>query len=167
VLIEKLDNLRKEIQGTVDQKKNLKKNNNPIKKKPGLDPPLDDNINVNNTWKKLRNVISEKNPSLAAFLKKCTLTKLTGESLEIEANGNDFNLRMIQRRKNMRIFESICRDFFGKEMHLSIKAKPSKPDERPRKKDKTNDLKQKAIQHPLVADAVEIFNGKVVDIRIL
>jgi len=52
-------------------------------------------------------------------------------------------------------------------MHLSIKAKPSKPDERPLKKNKTNDLKQKAIQHPLIADAVEIFNGKVVDIKIL
>lgn len=167
MLIEKLDNLRKEIQGAGDQKNNLKKNSDPIKKKTRLDPPPDDNLNADNTWKKLRNVLSEKNPSLAAFLQKCTLTKLTGESLEIEANGNDFNLRMIQRRKNMRIFESTCRDFFGKEMHLSIKAKPSKPDDRPQKKNKTNDLKQKAIQHPLVADAVEIFNGKVVDIKIL
>ncbi len=167
MLIEKLDNLRKEIQGAGDQKNTLKKNSDPIKKKTRLDPPSDDNLNADNTWKKLRNVLSEKNPSLAAFLKKCTLTKLTGESLEIEANGNDFNLRMIQRRKNMRIFESICRDFFGKEMHLSIKAKPSKPDDRPQKKNNTNDLKQKAIQHPLVADAVEIFNGKVVDIKIL
>ena len=118
VLIEKLDNLRKEIQGTVDQEENLKKNSNPIKKKPGLDPPSKTISMWTTPGKKLRNVISEKNPSLAAFLKKCTLTKLTGESLEIEANGNDFNLRMIQRRKNMRIFESICRDFFGKEMHL-------------------------------------------------
>ncbi len=159
ILIEKLDNLRKEIQGLGDQKNNLRKTK--------LAPSSDDNINVDTTWKKLKNMISEKNPSLAAFLKKCTLTKLTGESLEIEANGNEFNLRMIKRRKNMRIFESICRDFFGKEMHLNIKAKPSKPDERPLKKNKTNDLKQKAIQHPLIADAVEIFNGKVVDIKIL
>ncbi|MFQ5485336.1 MAG: DNA polymerase III subunit gamma/tau [Desulfobacterales bacterium] len=167
ILIEKLDNLRREIQGIGNQKNNLKKNSEPIKRQTELTPTPDDTIDEDDTWKKLKNLISEKNPSLAAFLKKCTLSKLTEDSLAIEANGNEFNLRMIQRRKNMQNLESICKDFFGKEMHLSIKAKASKPDERALKKNRTNDLKQKAIQHPLIADAVEIFNGKVVDIKLL
>jgi len=28
-------------------------------------------------------------------------------------------------------------------------------------------LKQKAISHPLVADAIEIFDGKLIDVKIL
>jgi len=27
-------------------------------------------------------------------------------------------------------------------------------------------LKQKALSHPLVADAIEIFNGKLIDVKI-
>jgi hypothetical protein len=34
-------------------------------------------------------------------------------------------------------------------------------------KKKDNQLKQKAIDHPLVADAIEIFDGKLIDVRFL
>jgi hypothetical protein len=36
-----------------------------------------------------------------------------------------------------------------------------------RKKKKDKQLKQEAISNPLVADAIEIFDGKLVDIKVL
>jgi DNA polymerase-3 subunit gamma/tau len=36
-----------------------------------------------------------------------------------------------------------------------------------KKKSKDNQLKQEAFNHPLVSDAIEIFNGKIVDVKIL
>ena len=36
-----------------------------------------------------------------------------------------------------------------------------------KKKIHANELKKKALGHPLVADAVEIFDGKLIDVKIL
>jgi DNA polymerase-3 subunit gamma/tau len=36
-----------------------------------------------------------------------------------------------------------------------------------KKKSHDNELKKKALSHPLVADAVEIFDGKLVDVKLL
>ena len=36
-----------------------------------------------------------------------------------------------------------------------------------KKKNQENELKQKALRHPLVADAVEIFDGKLIDVKII
>jgi len=38
----------------------------------------------------------------------------------------------------------------------------------PQKKiNQSNSLKEGAVKHPLVADAIEIFNGNVVDVKLL
>ncbi len=36
-----------------------------------------------------------------------------------------------------------------------------------KKKSKDNQLKQEAFNHPLIADAIEIFDGKIVDVKVL
>ena len=35
------------------------------------------------------------------------------------------------------------------------------------KRDRNHTLVQQALNHPLIADAIEIFNGKLVDVQIL
>jgi hypothetical protein len=40
-------------------------------------------------------------------------------------------------------------------------------DDHQKKKTHDNELKKKALSHPLVADAVEIFDGKLIDVKIL
>ncbi len=34
------------------------------------------------------------------------------------------------------------------------------------KKDRDNHLKKEALSHPLITDAIEIFNGNVVDVKV-
>jgi hypothetical protein len=48
-------------------------------------------------------------------------------------------------------------------MNLIIQAE-NKPK---RRGNQNNNLKQKALGHPLVTDAIEIFSGKVVDVKII
>ena len=52
-------------------------------------------------------------------------------------------------------------------MELIIKTKTIEDDESRQKKTGSGRSKQEALNHPLVADAVEIFNGKIVDVKIL
>jgi DNA polymerase-3 subunit gamma/tau len=121
---------------------------------------------LDSTWNRLFEIISKKHPSLAANLTKCTLKSLTDQSLEIEVNGNAFNAQMVRRSKNMTILKNICKDFFSKDMKIIITEKMDSNNTRD-KKDRNNHLKKEALSHPLITEAIEIFNGNVVDVKII
>ena len=116
-------------------------------------------------WQQVIESIAHKNPSLAANLAKCQIIKTTGPSLEIEVPGNGFTLNMIQREKNMVVLKQVCADISGRrEIRFTS---GNTMEDKHRKKKKDNQLKQKALSHPLVADAIEIFGGKLLDVKIL
>jgi len=117
-------------------------------------------------WKQVIETIARKNPSLAANLAKCQIKKSTDQCLEIEVPGNGFTLNMIQREKNMVVLTQVCADILGSRRKLQFTANSSLEDKKQKKK-KDKKLKQKAISHPLVADAIEIFDGKLIDVKIL
>ena len=120
---------------------------------------------LDSTWNQLYKIISKKHPSLAANLAKCTLKSMTDQSLEIEVNGNVFNAQMVQRKKNITILNKICKEFFSKDMKIIISGKIDSKNSK-NKKSRDNQLKKKALSHPLITDAIEIFNGNVVDVKV-
>ena len=109
--------------------------------------------------------IARQNPSLAANLAKCHINKPAEQLIEIEVPGNGFTLNMIQREKNMTVLKQVCADILGSRHEVQLKAGGTAEDKSQKKKD--NQLKQKAISHPLVADAIDIFDGKLIDVKIL
>ncbi|HUV49446.1 MAG TPA: DNA polymerase III subunit gamma/tau [Anaerolineae bacterium] len=120
------------------------------------------------TWKRLLDIFLKNHSALAANLEKCILKKLTEHSLEIEINGNGFNVNMIKRSKNVAIIKKVCEDFFGKRMDLALTIKENqKKDNQEHKTDRESRLKQEALSHSLVADTIEIFNGRILDVKIL
>jgi len=185
VLIEKLDNLRKDIYEAKANSRDAE--NKPVFQDDGESsqttsgevagtaesiepfpaPPLDLYENIDSTWVKLLSIFSEKYPSLAANLKNSSIKSLDHKRLEIEVNGNDFNINMVMRHKNRDIIKKVCRDFFGKDIKVIIEAKRIQKQDNQDKKSKADRLKQEALSHPLVTDALEIFNGTIVDVKIL
>ncbi len=126
---------------------------------------FDPNEDSEQTWKKLLDIISEKNPLLGVNMEKCTLKALTGQRLEIEINGNGFSAKRI--KKDEAIIKKVCNDFFRKEMELVIKAGEYKNNGRQQKKNETDHLKQEALKHPVVQAALDIFGNKVVEVKVL
>ena len=122
--------------------------------------------NLADRWTHIIETIARKNPSLAANLAKCQVKKSADQLLEIEVPGNGFTLNMIQREKNMAVLKQVCADILGSRHELQFTAGSSMEDKNKKKK-MDNQLKQKAISHPLVADAIEIFDGKLIDVKIL
>ncbi len=185
ILIEKLDNLRKNISKTctdfreTESKPVLQDNQEgPIvisgevsgtaeSIEPFTPPPLDPNENIDRVWEKLLSIFSKKYPSLAANLKNSSIKSLSGHRLEILVNGNDFNINMVQRNKNSTVIKKVCSDFFGKDIEVIITAKRIQNLEDQDKKNHAERLKQEALCHPLVTDTIDIFNGNVVDVKIL
>jgi len=185
VLIEKLDNLRKDIDETRTDFRDTE--NRPVRQgdtegsqvtsikatgtaesiTPFEKTPFDPNESIDRTWKRFLSILSDKYPSLAALLANSTMKRLADQRLEIEVNGNDFNINMVMKDKNTAIIKKVCKDFFGQEMDVIITAERRQNNENQQKKSRDSRLKQEALSHPLITDAVEIFNGKVVDVKIL
>jgi DNA polymerase-3 subunit gamma/tau len=118
-------------------------------------------------WKQISKAISSKNPSLAVNLAKCKLKKIEDHRLEIEVPGNGITLKMIQREKNMAALRQVCADVLGGQKDIRLTPGAGPDDSYQKKKSNDNELKKKALSHPLVADAVEIFDGKLVDVKII
>jgi DNA polymerase-3 subunit gamma/tau len=135
--------------------------------KPFTSVDLDPNKHNSRIWERLLAIFSEKYPSLAANLKNATIKSLAENCLEIEVNGNDFNINMVRRNKNSAIIKKVCSDFFGKEMEVIISAKKTQHIDNEKKIDHAGRLKQEALSHPLVTDTLDIFNGNIVDVKIL
>ena len=188
-LIDKLDQLRQEIHnspgGLVEQKPDV----NPPPLEPGtqrkderqdLDPTpelestpepsaaADDTLSdLDATWSRLCNIISKKNPSLGASLSKCHLMQISADHVEIEVSDNGFTLNMLQREKNKTALKNECATYFGEEKDIVLVSSSEPDDAHPKKKSQNDHLiKQKALSHPLVADAIEIFSGKLIDVKI-
>jgi DNA polymerase-3 subunit gamma/tau len=182
VLIDKLDLLRKEIKNTPAGGLGAQKPDvEPPPFAPGrqrkdenLDPeteqaaeadgPLED---LAATWSRLYEIISQKNPSLGASLSKCRLKQISNDHIEIEVRDNGFTLNMLRREKNMAFLKTISKSYFGEEKDIMLTSSSEPDDRHPKKKSQNNQLlKQKALGHPLVADAIEIFSGKLIDVKI-
>jgi DNA polymerase-3 subunit gamma/tau len=119
-------------------------------------------------WNQLCKIIEETNPSLGASLSKCRLRQVAGGRVEIEVHGNGFTVRMLQREKNKLVLKQACAQYFGNEKDIVLIAQSESDAEHPKKKSQNDHLlKQKALSHPTVADALEIFNGKLIDVKIL
>jgi len=73
---------------------------------------------------------------------------------------------MVKRNKNIAIIKKMCDDFFGRPMDIIITGQNRHNENRPIK-NQAGSLKQEALSHQLVTDAIEIFNGKVVEVKIL
>ncbi len=184
VLIEKLDILRREIdeicpEVTVSRKNNIQDNimetnNVPVQVSSTAESiapypaiSFDPAESLETAWEKLLSVFLEKYPSLGVNLKSSTLKKNTDQSFEIEITGNDFNINMVKRPKNISIINKVCSDFFEKDVDISIKVNKTRQMENNGKKSRHNGLKQKALSHPMVADVLAIFNAKLVDVKTL
>ena len=136
-------------------------------KEPQTANALEDSNDFIKIWEKLFAVISEKHPSLAANMTKCSIRTIAGNRLEIEVNGNGFNLSRIKNSKNMEILKKVCRELFGKKMEIVLEEKKTAEGETATKKTESSQLINDALNNPLVTDAVEIFQGRVLDAKIL
>jgi hypothetical protein len=65
----------------------------------------------------------------------------------------------------MEILRQVFKEVYGQQQNIQLTLSSSKGGHSHKKKGDSQ-LKQKAISHPLVADAIEIFDGKLIDIKV-
>ncbi|MFW6081983.1 MAG: hypothetical protein ACOC7W_08710, partial [Desulfosalsimonas sp.] len=118
------------------------------------------------TWEVLKGKIAEKSPVLGACLADSTLADMDGKNLKIEVRSAGTNVNLLKGEKSISGIESICGQYLGKPVKVSLDIREAENSFINRKKE-AKQLKEEALNHPLVGAAVKTFNGKIVDIKIL
>ena len=111
--------------------------------------------------------MAQRYPALGANLARSRIKQLTETDLTIEVNGNAFNAAMVQREKNKKILTELASELFGRNLKVAIAVKVA--DEVVKHDQRTETIKkvtQETLNHPLVSEAVEIFRGKIIDVKV-
>ena len=121
------------------------------------------------TWQQLLSVFNDRCPSLMPSLEKALLTKVAKGTLEITVHGNSFYTARLQDEKSMAAMQDICKQVFRRDMKIKIVEAPdtASNNNRSKESDRTRRLRREALNHPMVAEALEVFQGKVVSVKIL
>jgi DNA polymerase-3 subunit gamma/tau len=126
-------------------------------------------------WQRVIDIIARQQPSLVANLKKCSLRGTEPGHLEIVPPANSYASGMLRRDKHLALLKKVCADVFGAAMEIVIAEAAAGAAgsglgdgmNSQEKRERNHTLVQQALNHPLIADAIEIFNGKLVDVQIL
>ncbi|MFK5953402.1 MAG: DNA polymerase III subunit gamma/tau [Desulfobacterium sp.] len=121
------------------------------------------------TWEGFINAIIPKLPFIGAILSKSTFKGIHNKQICVALSGNSsFDLKRIQSKQ--KALEGLCENYFGEKLSLSLE-NPQENNMPPRQESSPGGvspakLKQEAMNHPLVADAVTLFSGQIVDIKL-
>jgi len=118
-------------------------------------------------WDQLFNTITKKSQPPGAVLTKCSLKSIGEEELILDFSGNDYSLGMLKRQKNMEIIKKACEHLFGRILMVTINAKDVKKKNKKNIQKAVNQMRENALNHPMVAEAVDVFQGKIMDVKIL
>ncbi len=127
---------------------------------------LDTDSALEAALKRIVDKVTESAPALAPVLSRSKLKKIENHTLVIHFSGNGFNLNRIRQPKNEALLNSVACQLFAAPIKIIIQAEKEAIAENQVKASQSQYLRQEALNHPLVADVIEIFGGTVVDIKI-
>ena len=115
-------------------------------------------------------LLDEQCKSLIPVLEKASLSKVGKNFIEISVGGNSFYATRLRDEKCTAQIQEICSQVFGHKMTVRVVERQDKNSSHGKtsgETDKARRLRKEALGHPMVTDALEVFEGTVVDVKIL
>jgi DNA polymerase-3 subunit gamma/tau len=119
------------------------------------------------SWNDLVVRIREQRPALAGALERVKRRETSPGRLELDFSGHNFDHELVTERENMALLQTLGREVLGSQVEISVAGGGREGmSERRAATDRQRRLRQKALRHPLVNEALEIFGGQVVEVKI-
>ncbi len=128
---------------------------------------------VEKTWEGFLGMLSSTSPSLGAILSKAECSGIQNHQICVTLCGNNnFELKRLQSKTKE--IEDLCKNYFGK-VHRLVVNQPIETQSPPTfeasggstsRGTSPAKLKQEAMNHPLVTEAINIFSGQIIDIQL-
>ncbi|RJP90528.1 MAG: DNA polymerase III subunit gamma/tau [Desulfobacteraceae bacterium] len=119
------------------------------------------------SWKNILAVMALEQPSLKSCFSESTARKPAPDALDIAFTATQFNINFAQKPGNLDLLQSICNRYFGKEIKISFSPRLLETNTSRMKKKEARLLETEALSHPVVEEAMKLFNGKIVEIKLL
>jgi DNA polymerase-3 subunit gamma/tau len=118
-------------------------------------------------WQDLLEKMRQEKPALAASLERVNVREAKPGVIELDFNGHEFDYEMVKDRESFGLLNRVAREIFGDEIKILLKAGSEEIRREQRgKTDKERLRQQKALKHPLVTEALEIFGGEIVEVKV-
>jgi DNA polymerase-3 subunit gamma/tau len=114
-------------------------------------------------WQQLVSLVQKKKPSMGSVITKCRLIHIKDDCLYFKIEDNGYAVRVIE--KNLPQLTRWCQQLAGKALDVKFKVNSESENGKLKKHTQETQLKRQALSHPVVLDAIEVFNGKVTGVK--
>jgi DNA polymerase-3 subunit gamma/tau len=126
--------------------------------------PMGDEVGDADAWGRVIAQIRESKPSIAAALSRAQLISDSPKEFVVAIHDNEYTINLI--KKNLGLVEAVCRRHADRRIQIDFTGDKKDDAKTVSAKQRADDLRQQLLNHPLVSDAVDIFSGKIEDIKI-
>ncbi|MGB9700858.1 MAG: DNA polymerase III subunit gamma/tau [Thermodesulfobacteriota bacterium] len=120
-------------------------------------------------WKSFVQFVKKKKPPLASLLEHGSPLSFQGDFLEIGYPEKSFYLERMQETETKAVLTNLAKEFFQQQMRIKIAGISNHILGNPRPENNGQNSKKNAqeevLNHPLVKEALNIFGGRVVEIK--
>ena len=122
---------------------------------------------VSARWADFVDRVRQEKPVLAASLERVSVKEPQPDCLELDFNGHEFDYEMVKERECFGLLSRLAREIFGERVKVSLTVGSEEIRREQRlKTDRQRVQQQKALKHPLVTEALEIFGGEIVEVKV-
>jgi len=125
---------------------------------------ISQNIPPEQSWNGFLKSVSITLPVLSAILDKSHFKDMTETELTIEITGPHFHISRVNTQKAE--LQTLCSNYFGKKLAINLIDSTERTQPEKSEGPSPSRVKHDAMSHPLVAHAVKIFSGNVVDVKV-
>ncbi len=144
----------------------------PVAEQTGGEKVAELSAETQESWKEFINFAKKKKPPFASLLEHGQPLTLDDELLEVGYPEKSFYLERMQEADNLNFLQNLSREFFKRNLKAKVRslhpgAQPrgSAPESKGEKKTSKREKEEEALNHPLVREAINIFGGRVVEVK--
>lgn len=119
------------------------------------------------SWQRILKNLYGENPALSACFSDSQLIQTGDNQLKINFSTNQFNVNYAGRDTSRELIQKACSRYFGNDIQVSLAGAVLAPASGAVKNQQARHLESETLSHPLVEAAMKVFNGKIVEIKIL
>lgn len=120
-----------------------------------FDKTMLDAMKIEDIWNKAVEKIGELNHPLACRIKEGDISFKDDKIILTFKDGHSFHVESIN--ENLNIINKVISDISGRNISLEIKTTQEKPINK-------KELKEKALQNPVIQEALKLFDGRILDV---
>jgi DNA polymerase-3 subunit gamma/tau len=173
-IIHKLRTLEDRLLGSAAQDEHLAELSAPGDEKTlpgGISSPLPLSEGKDEIWNKFLDEVQKKKSSLASILGQGKLLSLNQEEIEIGLNPDSLFWEKVNEQEYLKILKDTAQNILKRDIRIKISPASPARDERASRdhlnqKERLRKAQEEALNNPAVKEALDIFGGKVVEIKI-